>query len=782
MYLWPILLFLILPLLAFPEIIFGRQTLYWSDLSWIHYPRHIFAAEEWLAGRVPLWDPFQHNGLPLLAEAQVGALYPISGLFLGPLSPSLELSLYILVHFVLAAIFTFILARSLEMGVAAATVAGLTFGFGGFLMAQVANLNIMTGAVWLPLILAGVILTCRQRSWLVALLAGIPLALQIFTAQPQIVFYTLITICGYGLYRVVADLGQTDLSSGRRIRATGHTIALLAVTILSGLLLAAPQLLPTLELQQLSVRSQERGLGFLTENSLPPLMWLNLLMPSTFGNNVTGFKGGDPFQEDFIYAGFIPLLLALFSLGQRRRRDLPFFILLLIGGALLAMGRATPLYQSIVQFLPGFALFRIPARWLMVVNLALAVLAGFGMQQFLQKGLSRRQLAAILLWCGFLAVALGLSWMFREDLVNLSRNWSEFYQKSLAVLLDGGYSINPIYRHRLLMSWLIGLTVPVFLLVTNLVITAIIFTLYATHKISASTFSTLLIIGLSLDLIAAGGTTINPTQPDSWWHQLSGGAQYVLDHVEDERVFPLGMGSEKLTVSHLGQYFPSVYRVRSAGGHGSSLMLHRIHEFLDKAHPVQAIRLLGVRYVLTEGRMGEDAAATYPIAYSDDASYVYENQAPTPRVFVVHEVIGVDTPAKALAYFETANLDPLQTAVLETKAELPRPEPAPARSTATIARETTQALEIEVDAAADGYLVLLDTYYPGWVAQVDGATTSIHRANYVGRAVFVPAGSHTVTFEYRPFSFALGVGLALLGLLSLTGLTVSHTRRVRTLK
>jgi hypothetical protein len=668
------------------------------------------------------------------------------------------------------------------MGVAAATVAGLTFGFGGFLMAQVANLNIMTGAVWLPLILVGVILTCRQRSWLVALLAGIPLALQIFTAQPQIVFYTLITICGYGLYRVIADLGQTDLPSGRRIRATGHTIALLAVIILSGLLLAAPQLLPTLELQQLSVRSQERGLGFLTENSLPPLMWLNLLMPSAFGNNVTGFKGGDPFQEDFIYAGFIPLLLALFSLGQRRRRDLPFFILLLIGGALLAMGRATPLYQSIVQFLPGFALFRIPARWLMVVNLALAVLAGFGLQQFLQKGLSRRQLAAILLWCGFLVVALGLGWTFREDLANLSRHWSEFYQKSLAVLLDGGYSINPIYRHRLLMSWLIGLTVPVFLLVTNLVITAIIFTLYATHKISASTFSTLLIIGLSLDLIAAGGTTINPTQPDSWWHQLSGGAQYVLDHVEDERVFPLGMGSEKLTVSHLGQYFPSVYRVRSAGGHGSSLMLHRIHEFLDKAHPVQAIRLLGVRYVLTEGRMGEDAAATYPIAYSDDASYVYENQAPTPRVFVVHEMIGVDTSAEALAYFETANLDPLQTVVLETKAELPRPGPAPARSTAAITRETTQALEIEVDAAADGYLVLLDTYYPGWVAKVDGVTTPIHRANYVGRAVFVPAGIHTVTFEYRPFSFALGVGLAMLGLLSLAGLTVRYTWRVRTLK
>jgi hypothetical protein len=364
----------------------------------------------------------------------------------------------------------------------------------------------------------------------------------------------------------------------------------------------------------------------------------------------------------------------------------------------------------------------------------------------------------------------------------LSRNWSEFYQKSLADLLDRGYAINPIYRHRLLMSWLIGLTVPIFLLVTNIVITVFIFTLYAARKISASSFSVLLIIGLSLDLIAAGGTTINPTQPDSWWHQLSGGAQYVLDHVEDERVFPLGMGSEKLTVSHLGQYFPSVYRVRSAGGHGSSLMLHRTHEFLDKAHPVQAIRVLGVRYLLTEGRMGEDVAATYPIAFSDDASYVYENQTPTPRIFVVHKAIRVDTPPEALAYFETANLELLQTAVLETKAELPGLGPPSGRSTALITHETTQALEIDVEAAADGYLVLLDTYYPGWVAKVDGAVTPIYRANYVGRAIFMPAGHHTVTFEYRPLSFALGVGSAMLILLILAGLSVRYIWRIRTLK
>ncbi len=766
---WIIILFLILPFLAFPEIVFRGHTLYWTDLSWIHYPRHIFAAEEWLAGRIPLWDPYQHNGLPFLAETQVGTLYPLSSLFLSTLSPSLELSLFILLHFTLAAVFTFILARSLGMTPAAATVSGLAFGCGGFLMAQATNLNIMTGAAWLPLILYGVIQTAKHRSWPAAMLAGVPLAFQILTAQPQIVFYTLVAICGYGLYRVTADFFGDYSPQKKNVSYALHTILLLSIAIISGLLLAAPQLLPTLELQQLSVRSEEQGLDFLTHNSLPPAMWLNLLIPSVFGNNVAGFKIGDPFQEDFIYIGFIPLLLTFFSLGQRNKRDALFFVLLFVGGALLAMGRATPLYQYLIQYLPGFSLFRIPARWLMVVNLALAILAGFGLETLLKKGLSRLKFMALLMASLSIIAGLGLMWLFRTDLQSLSgNNWSSFYHKLLDIFFDTGFTANPVYQDRLLLGRLVGLIGPVFLLIINIIVAAALFALFAARKMTATTFSLAIILALSFDLIAAGGTVINPIQPDNWWHQLSGGAQYVLDNVGQARVFPLGMGSERATVSHLGQYFPSVYRVRSAGGHGSSLMLNRTSVFLDKAHPVQAVRALGVKYLLTEGQMGADAAATFPIAYSDQDSVVYENQTPLPRAFVVHEVIQVNTPNQAMGYFQNIDLDPRRTVVLETADNIPSPSEAATGSAAAIVNETPLRVEIEVNADGAGYLVLLDTFYPGWVARVDGQPSSIYRANYIGRAVFVPLGRHIVEFKYRPLSFMIGAWLSLIMLTILT--------------
>jgi hypothetical protein len=70
----PLLLFLLVPLLAFPELFLGQNTLYRGDLTWIHYPQRTLAAEQWKSGQVPLWNPYVLSGTPLLAEAEIGVL------------------------------------------------------------------------------------------------------------------------------------------------------------------------------------------------------------------------------------------------------------------------------------------------------------------------------------------------------------------------------------------------------------------------------------------------------------------------------------------------------------------------------------------------------------------------------------------------------------------------------------------------------------------------------------------------------------------------------------
>jgi hypothetical protein len=747
----PLALFALLPLLAFPELFFGGQTLWRSDITLIHYPYHIMVADEWLAGRVPLWNPYQHIGIPLLAEGQVGPLYPLGALFLSPLSPSLELSLFVALHLTLAALFTFALARTLGLSTAPATLAGLAFGMGGFLMAQIANLNIMTGAVWLPLSLCSAVLAARRRNLALALLAGMPLALQAYTAQPQVVFYTILILVGYAAYRAAAD---------RHIRSALPVM----VMIVSGLLFSAPQLLPTYELQQYSVRSQELGFDFLTKNSLPPLMALNLVLPGAFGNNVIGFKGGDPFEEDFIYAGFVPLLLAGFAWSQRRRRDMPFFVLLLAGSALLALGRYTPLYELVIQHLPGFGLFRIPSRWLMGVNLALAVLAGYGLQTLLERGLSRRHLTVCGAVLGVLAAGLLLIWAFREPLrVWADTGWSGLERKLALAFLERGFEVQAVYRiERLLVRWLSPLTTPAGLLAFNLLATLPILVGYAARRLSPRAFAALAVAVVSFDLVVAGGTTINPIRPDDWWQQLSGGARYVLKHMDKGRVWPLGMGSEVAAVRNLGQFYPSAYRVHSAGGHGSPLMLARHDAFVHTAHPVQQVRLLGVRYILTEGRMGADAESTFPLVFVDEESVVYENRDPLPRAFTVHTMVTAADGDAALQRLTDLALDPRRTVVLEAMPGNVRP-PATAtddQDEVVFTVDTPDEVELRARLTADGYLVLLDTWYPGWEATVDGEPAPIYRAYSIARAVFVPAGQHTVHFVYRPLSFRLGVALA----------------------
>jgi hypothetical protein len=279
-------------------------------------------------------------------------------------------------------------------------------------------------------------------------------------------------------------------------------------------------------------------------------------------------------------------------------------------------------------------------------------------------------------------------------------------------------------------------------------------------------------------MVAAGGTTINPTKPVEWWEQLSGGAEYVLKNVGEYRIFPLGMGEEEAAVSHLGQYFPSVYRVRSAGGHGSSLLMERYDTFLHEADPVQAIQVVGAKYLLTLGQMGADVAATYPLVFNNEDSFVYENQNPLPRAFVVHDAIQVKTPEEALGYLQGRNFDPGQTVILETDSA-PVPDLLASQpSLATIVEEHPQRVRIQTNLLANGYLVLLDTYYPGWVATLDGRSVPIYRANAIGRAVFVPVGEHEIVFAYKPLTFRVGVWLAL-GMLITLVMVVLLTRLKR---
>ncbi len=100
-----------------------------------------------------------------------------------------------------------------------------------------------------------------------------------------------------------------------------------------------------------------------------------------------------------------------------------------------------------------------------------------------------------------------------------------------------------------------------------------------------------------------------------------------------------------------------------------------------------------------------------------------------------------------------------------------------ASSTVSFASRSTNALEIDVQTSADGYLFLGDTYYPGWRAMVDGQETPVLHADYLFRAVRVPAGTHHIRMIFDPLSWKIGAALTGAGVVALLiGWWIARTR------
>jgi uncharacterized membrane protein YfhO len=135
-------------------------------------------------------------------------------------------------------------------------------------------------------------------------------------------------------------------------------------------------------------------------------------------------------------------------------------------------------------------------------------------------------------------------------------------------------------------------------------------------------------------------------------------------------------------------------------------------------------------------------------------------------------------PDQALDAIKTGRLpdgrdfDPAQTALIEVPLTLHAEDDADSKASATIASLSTTRMEVRTKSTRAGFLVTSDAYYPGWRASIDGRDVPLYRADYAIRGVLVPAGEHTVRFDYRPRSFYLGAGVSLISLLLLIALAI----------
>jgi len=151
---------------------------------------------------------------------------------------------------------------------------------------------------------------------------------------------------------------------------------------------------------------------------------------------------------------------------------------------------------------------------------------------------------------------------------------------------------------------------------------------------------------------------------------------------------------------------------------------------------------------------------------------VYLNRRVMPRAFIVHRAVIAETASEAFEMMGREDIDLRRTVVLTKPVEESFSDcggaPEIDSSMCRIVRRTSNHVVIDANMANDGLLVVSELNFPGWHACLDGERTKLLAADYLLRAVYVPAGVHTVEFKYRPRSFTLGF-LISLGSVAATG-------------
>ena len=376
---------------------------YEDDLVNEYFPLLVFRQQAWLAGEWPLWTSRMFLGYPFFADGTSGMLFPLNWLAL--LVPPQQAIMFLLaLGSAVGGVFFYLFVRSLGQSPTAALLAGLVYVFSGYSVGHWIHLSLAHSTITLPLGLWAVERACRARgratlAWLIVTAAAGGLIW--LGIHPQSAFTSTLVLVLYATYRLLfSDLPGSFARRFGLLAAGGLLVGLVAVG------LAAAQMLPMAEAALLGDRSPGINYAFASSYALPLHNLLTALWPYAFVAPDHFDWGLTNRWETAFYLGQAPLALALLALLARRDRQVAFWGLLALLGLWLGLAANSPLnLHRLAYNLPGFSLFRVPARFVQLADLGLGVLAGFGLDLLLEPA-ARPRLRRYARWLGLGLAAL----------------------------------------------------------------------------------------------------------------------------------------------------------------------------------------------------------------------------------------------------------------------------------------------------------------------------------------------------------------------------------------
>lgn len=772
----------------FREPLFGGGVFYERDIHLMWHPQIEGFVRAVAAGSLPLWDTSPSFGQRLLADPGAQVLYPPTWLNL-ILRPWTDYSLFALSHALLAALGMWALARRWGLSLPAATLAGALFILSGPFWSLTDLWHHFASAAWMPLVVLMADRACASKRWRDAGLAGLVFGLQVLAGSADMCALT-------------AGLGAFVLAFRHRPAAPGLGPWLglartgLVIVGVAGVL-SAGVWMPALQGLSDSTRADLPG-EIRSYWSVHPASLVELVVPEPLSGlalrddvRAALYESREPFMRS-LYLGLPGLALAAAALVRRRdetrreegdgRWEAPLAAVL-AAAVVLALGRHTPLFAWVGTALPPLQILRYPVKITVVVSFAFALLAGGGLDAWPHA--PRRRFAR-LLTLGFAVVAGGLVLSAvvlhaRPEVVAewLTASPVAVEPARVVASLRARVDVAAVLGIGSTVAWALRLALPGARLAPLLALVAAA-DLAGWHNIPSPT-APLALYTFRPPLVDA---IEDPTTARVFVHDYSVGEKaktllgrrsaHVLARIPEG--WSPGAALALSMQQTLAGQTPGRYGLRQAydidyrglQSRGTALLgaLLRRAERNDPAEYVRLLQLGGVTHVVA---LHEDHAGLRLLGTFDsllpEATRLYAVPDTLPRCLLVTGV-RVASERAALAELLDPGFDPHREVVLPVGAPTPSDPSFQGRVTRCEAGPDRMSVETESDREA--YLVLTESFDPGWRATLDGAPAPVLPANVAFRAVRVPPGRHLVRLRYAPI--AALVGLALSGLCAFVAL------------
>ncbi len=697
--------------------------------------------------QLPLWNPYNGAGMPLLATMHVGFLNPFNFLFF--LFPNyFAWSLQVILQPLLIAIATYVYARKIRLSIAASIFSACSFLFSGFVIIRSIFTDYDFAIFTLPLMLYLVEDYFKNRASKKIFLLPLFICFMFFSVQPQIIFYILFFCIAYIFFR------YKNIRNRKRISI--RDIFFLIGLFIIGMGLSSVQLFLTIELFNYANIDSDSSKFIFDKFLLPAQHFITILIPNYFGNPATyNHWGAADYIETIASIGSIPCLFALFSFWKNKMEYVSlrtFFAITTVITIILSLKWiGTELLYRIP--LPIIAT-SIPSRILFLTSFSLAILAGFGFQRIQNTlKLSKEILFEILLFsCSIIAIVFGTFMFYKLD---ISCN-NQFVLECRTIALRNTAIETIIY--------FLGLGI--------LVAYFFIKSIFVKRFLLYSTIAVICIIGLY------NSNKFLPFSPKQSILPENELITIIKKLSHYDRVLGIGEATIKTDfATYFNFYDPNYYDplyIRRYGGlvtysnlgKANNNLLRSDVEITSEAtlsaslekNRNRLLQLLGVKYIILKNSENSHAQK---IVWRNNTWQIIESTLSLPHAYLV-DAFKVIPQQKILPTLFSDSFNPQQTVLLE-KQPILRPEKSVLKITKVdiVDYEENQVI-IHTTAETRKLLVLSDNYYPGWKAFVDGIATPVYRANYSFRAIVIPKGNHTVRFAYQPLSAQLGMVVSFL--------------------